>query len=260
MSEGTMLDYETHIRPGCKLLNPNTLCDINKEVLPYGKVIFSQLPISHWQNESAPQENFIRLVVELYAVLCDYGKEMAFALVKDRTFAKKTYQNINALRHYFCHGLPPVSSSNHAVNTARRALVSYTGAVPREGVISPTPEEWANGVEALRTESNKLADALLQSAERVKNYPSLLSVPWEKRWSSHAVAEMLRDGGCDECFMDICRNLEQSSIPLWEAVSWVLVRTWQDDKDALLSEMLWKAETEGLQYWYENVLNATENV
>lgn len=40
MSEGTMLDYETHIRPGCKLLNPNTLCDINKEVLPYGKVIF----------------------------------------------------------------------------------------------------------------------------------------------------------------------------------------------------------------------------
>lgn len=78
-----------------------------------------------------------------------------------------------------CHGLPPVSSSNHAVNTARRALVSYTGAVPREGVISPTPEEWANGVEALRTESNKLADALLQSAERVKNYPNLLSVPWE---------------------------------------------------------------------------------
>ena len=112
----------------------------------------------------------------------------------------------------------------------------------------------------MRTESNKLADALLQSAERVKNYPNLLSVPWEKRWSSHAVAEMLRDGGCDECFMDICRNLEQSSIPLWEAVSWVLVRTWQDDKDALLSEMLWKAETEGLQYWYENVLNATENV
>ena len=258
MSEDTMLDYETQIRPNCKLLNPNTLCDINKEVLPYGKVVFSQLPISHWQNEPAPQENFIRLVVELYAVLCDYGKEMAFALVKERTFAKKTYQNIEALRHYFCHGLPPVSSSNCAVGTAQRALASYTGAVLREGVLSPTPEEWANGVEELRTESNKLADALIQSAKQAKNYPNLLSAPWKKRWSNDAVAKMLKDGGCAERFSDICYNLEQSSMTSWEAITWVLVRTWQDDKDALLSEMLWKAETEGLQYWYENVLNAAE--
>mgnify|MGYP006987724120 CR=1 FL=1 len=80
MSEWKILDYQTQIQPGCKLLDVNTLCAINKEVLPYGMVIFSQMPISHWQNEPAPQENFVRLVVELYAVLYDYGKKMTFAV------------------------------------------------------------------------------------------------------------------------------------------------------------------------------------
>lgn len=256
MSEWKILDYQTQIQPGCKLLDVNTLCAINKEVLPYGMVIFSQMPISHWQNEPAPQENFVRLVVELYAVLYDYGKKMTFALIKDRHFANKTYKRIDALRHYFCHGLSP---KNNTVYIAQDAIADYTGASrAKDGSVCPSPEEWAHGVDALLNDSNKLAETLLQSVALVKNQPTILSSFWKKRWNEESVAQLLKDGGCKDSFSDICEVLEQSGVALENVVSQILIRAWQDDSNVLLGKKLWNAEIEGLLYWYENELNAVK--